>query len=266
MSNNKNWYGKVVWAKYTANDPWWPSYIYDPLEASVHLRKGCSNGTKFLVYFYGSNNYGHIIPKNVVDFESHYEQFSQQSVSKRELTQFKLALELGCEQNKLPSELRVAWLHEPLNTETNESEFIPLNNEGKRKSKTTQDEHQVSKRKKSITSASFSVDQPPLDSPQEVEPENSDKKESLLSVKASVPLKSSSIDCKIALSQTSTTVPTDSSSTQEQEQTSNTFRFSSSETNLWLLSIVSVEDKKKFLLSLSRFSDIFLFFVFKNTL
>ena len=56
-------FGEVVWAK-LGTFPWWPGYIYDPRACNSKLRDMAqkSLSSKYLVYFYESNQYGQVGP------------------------------------------------------------------------------------------------------------------------------------------------------------------------------------------------------------
>ena len=67
----------VVWARISSSSPWWPGIIYHPTGVSgdlLTLTMNCIE-TKYLVYFYGSNDWAHIAFNAVKPFLDHFDEF-----------------------------------------------------------------------------------------------------------------------------------------------------------------------------------------------
>jgi hypothetical protein len=80
MVNINDWessYGQIVWAK-EHNISFWPGYIYDPYlfpdfgdsKFDAKVMKCFSQKTKFLIYFYHSDTFGLVTPRDLFLFRA----------------------------------------------------------------------------------------------------------------------------------------------------------------------------------------------------
>ncbi|KAK1370691.1 PWWP domain-containing protein [Heracleum sosnowskyi] len=69
--------GDLVWGKVKSH-PWWPGQVYSEELASVAVRRSKTEGY-VLVAFFGDSSYGWFDPSELVPFDSHYAEKSQQT-------------------------------------------------------------------------------------------------------------------------------------------------------------------------------------------
>ncbi|KAJ1412121.1 PWWP domain-containing protein [Ochromonadaceae sp. CCMP2298] len=105
----KSRYGEVVWVK-NANDPWWPSYVYDPEKlpaACMEVVKTKSLeqiGEKYVIYFYADANYQWATESDMKPFNDETKaEFEEQSVSKKYREMFDKCIEIAGDERKRES-------------------------------------------------------------------------------------------------------------------------------------------------------------------
>eukprot|EP01041_Mallomonas_annulata_P001830 gene1830-3544_t len=103
-------FGEIVWARISKKDPWWPAIVCDPdkIGSEKAKVKGMkARGTKYSVYFYGSENFGFPKPTDIRPYAEFYEEFSTVQVKKKGLQeQFKLAIEAADDDANISNEER----------------------------------------------------------------------------------------------------------------------------------------------------------------
>ncbi|KAK9735455.1 hypothetical protein RND81_04G206300 [Saponaria officinalis] len=72
--------GDMVWGKVKSH-PWWPGHLYNEAFASSSVRRVRRDGN-ILVAFFGDSSYGWFDPEDLVPYDLHYAEKSQQTSSK----------------------------------------------------------------------------------------------------------------------------------------------------------------------------------------
>ncbi|XP_047978244.1 PWWP domain-containing protein 1-like [Salvia hispanica] len=72
--------GDMVWGKVKSH-PWWPGHIYNEAFASPSVQRSKRDG-HVLVAFYGDSSYGWYDPAELIPFEEHFQENSQQTSSR----------------------------------------------------------------------------------------------------------------------------------------------------------------------------------------
>ncbi|CEG48430.1 Transcription elongation factor S-II, central domain [Plasmopara halstedii] len=126
----KGRFGQIVWAK-MGGYPFWPCIITDPRLLPKKLQETALKtlGTKYLVFFYVSNNFAPISFKKIVpwdDTKFGYREGYPEKDSKAPKRRVKLmtAIEIADKEAKLPIEERANGILKPVNRIT-DVEFLP---------------------------------------------------------------------------------------------------------------------------------------------
>ena len=108
-------FGSVVWAKLQPY-PWWPCYIFDPVDfcmkdnlgPSIKRRARASVRNKeYVIYFYGDEEqFGFVSPQNIRNFTTH---FDLPTINPFYYEKHNKGIELASFDCTLPKEKRVAW-------------------------------------------------------------------------------------------------------------------------------------------------------------
>ncbi|KAH9608665.1 hypothetical protein KSS87_014357 [Heliosperma pusillum] len=72
--------GDMVWGKVKSH-PWWPGHLFNEAFASTSVRRTRSDG-HILVAFFGDSSYGWFDPDELVPYDPHYAEKSQQTTSR----------------------------------------------------------------------------------------------------------------------------------------------------------------------------------------
>lgn len=123
VSPNSHWtsrFGAVVWSRDGKQFPFWPSYICDPrlLAASSANKKTKLKeisrdrmGKKYLVFYFGSNNYGFVAPNQIQDYlEFRCEHENQPLGKKKYIAEMQTAIMVADEEVLREPVYRTTWI------------------------------------------------------------------------------------------------------------------------------------------------------------